>query len=287
MIDQIIAYGIMLGVFYGLVAVGLALLFGVMKYLNIAHGSFLVLGGYFAYWLFTLWGVDPFLSLPLVMGAMFVIGIVVYYFLFSPLGKFPEGQRLGNSMLITFGLIMILDNLLAFLWTTDPKTIAVSYSGQSLEFLGVRFPLVRLAVLSVTAVIILALHLFLTRTYFGKSLRATAEDWEAASLLGININRTYLIACGLSIALAGAAGISVAMMYSITPYSGLEWLLTALVVLVLAGLGNIREVFAAGVILGLVEQLSIFFIGGQYRTVVGLVVFVIILLLRPQGLFKR
>ena len=132
-----------------------------------------------------------------------------------------------------------------------------------------------------------ALHLFLSRTYVGQSIKATAQDWEAASLLGININRTYLIACGISIALAGAAGTAVALMYSISPYSGLEWMLVAMIVLVLAGLGNIRDVFLAGLVLGLLEQIGVFLLGGQYRAVVGLVFFVLILIIRPQGLFTR
>lgn len=287
MAAQIIAYGIMIGVFYGLVAVGLALLFGVMRYMNIAHGSFIVIGGYLSFWLFTLWHVDPFISIPAVMFAMFFLGMIVYRVLFSPLGKFPEGLRLGTSMLITFGLILVLDNVVALLWTSDVKTITTSYSGEVFEFFGIRFPLISLAVLGVTFIVIITLHLFLNRTYFGKSLRATAEDWEAASLLGIDIGRTYLIACGLSIALAGAAGTAVALMYSINPYAGLEWLLTALVVLVFAGLGNIKGVFVAGLLFGVLEQLSVFFVGSHYRPVVGLGIFVLILLLRPQGLFRE
>jgi branched-chain amino acid transport system permease protein len=287
MVGQVIAYGIMIGVFYGLVAVGLALLFGVMRYMNIAHGSFIVIGGYISFWLFTLWRVDPFVSITVVMIVMFLLGLIMYRVLFSQLGKFPEGPRLGTSMLITFGLILVMDNVVAFLWTSEPKTITTSYSGQVFEILGVRLPVMRLAVLGVTFIVIIALHLFLNRTYFGKSIRATAEDWEAASLLGINIGRTYLVASGVSIALAGTAGTTIALMYSITPYSGLEWLLTAFVVLVLAGLGNIKEVFIAGLLLGLVEQLSVFFIGGHFRAVVGLVIFVLILILRPQGLFRQ
>jgi branched-chain amino acid transport system permease protein len=287
MAGQIIAYGIMIGVFYGLVAVGLALLFGVMRYMNIAHGSFIVIGGYISFWLFTLWQVDPFVSIPVVMLAMFFLGLVIYKVLFSPLGKFPEGLRLGNSMLITFGLILVLDNVCALLWTSDVKTITTPYSGKVFEFLNVRLPFISMAVMGVTLIVVIVLHLFLNRTYFGKSIRATAEDWEAASLLGINIGRTYLVACGISIALAGAAGTAVALMYSINPYGGLEWLLTAMVVLVFAGLGNIKGVFLAGLLFGVLEQLSVFFVGSHYRPVVGLGIFILILLMRPQGLFKQ
>jgi branched-chain amino acid transport system permease protein len=287
MIAQIITYGIIIGIFYGLVAVGLSLLFGVMKYMNIAHGSFVVIGGYISYWLFALWKVDPFLSLPVVLVIMFALGLVVYGLVFSPLKRFAEGQRLGNSMLITFGLVLVLDNLVAFLWTSDVMTITAPYSGEVLQVLGVRVPLIGLGVMGVTFVLVGALHLFLSRTYIGQSIKATAQDWEAASLLGVSINRTYLIACGISVALAGAAGTAVVLMYSVSPYSGLEWMLISMIVLVLAGLGNIRDVFLAGLLLGLLEQAGIFLLGGQYRAVVGLVFFVLILTVRPRGLFTR
>ncbi len=287
MIAQIITYGVLIGIFYGLVAVGLSLLFGVMRYMNIAHGSFIVIGGYISFWLFTLWHVDPFASIPVVLVLMFALGLLVYAVVFSPLRRFAEEQRLGNSMLITFGLILVIDNLASFVWTTDVRTITAPYSGDVLQFQGVRVPISSLGVIGVTIILVGALHLFISRTYVGQSIKATAQDWEAASLLGIDINRTYMIACGISIALAGAAGTAVALMYSISPHSGLEWMLVAMIVLVLAGLGNIRDVFLAGLVLGLLEQVGVFLLGGQYRAVVGLVFFVLIMIIRPRGLFTR
>jgi branched-chain amino acid transport system permease protein len=287
MVGQIIAYGIMIGALYGLIAVGLALIFGVMKYINIAHGSLIITGGYISFWLFSLWHIDPFVSIPVSMLAMFLVGLIVYRLLFSPLSRFSEGERLNNSLLITFGLTLVLDNINALLWDTDSRTISTSYSGMVVDLVGVRLPLTRLAVFGVTFILIAALHLFLNRTHFGKSVRAITEDWEGASLVGINIGRTYILSCGLSTAFAGAAGIPLVLIYSVSPYDGLEWMLMAMVILVLAGLGNIWEVFIAGVLLGVLEQVSVFFVGGQYRAVVGLLIFVLILLLRPEGLFKR
>lgn len=277
----------MIGSLYGLIAVGLALIFGVMKYINIAHGSLIITGGYISFWLFSLWHIDPFVSIPVAMAVMFLVGLIVYRLLFAPLSKFSEGERLNNSLLITFGLTLVLDNINALLWDTDSRTISTSYSGVVVDLVGVRLPLTRLAVVGVTLILIGGLHLLLNRTHFGKSIRAVTEDWEGASLVGINISRTYLASCGLSIALAGAAGVPLALVYSISPYDGLEWMLTAMVILVLAGLGNIWEVFIAGVLLGVIEQVSVFFVGGQYRAVVGLCIFVLILVLRPEGLFRR
>lgn len=287
MFAQIIAFGIIAGILYSLVASGLALLFGVMKYLNIAHGSFMMIGGYICYSLFTYWHIDPFISILVVIPAMLLLGIFVYRFLLAPLSKFPPGLRMGNSMLVTFGLALVLDNLGILVWTSEIRTVTTSYSGATLQLGAVRLPLISLAVLGLTLLAIAALHLFLSRTYFGKAIRATAQDWETANLTGVNIDRTYLASCCISLVLAGIAGTAVALMYSITPSGGFEWYITAMVVLVLAGLGNIREVFIAGLLLGFVEQLSVFFIGGQYRAVVGLVVIVVILTLRPQGLLRR
>jgi branched-chain amino acid transport system permease protein len=285
-LPQILAYGVILGVFYGLVTIGLSLLFGVMKYLNIAHGSFMMIGGYACYWLFTLWGVDPILSIPLVMVLMFLAGCILYKVLFSQLSKASEERRINSSLIMAFGLVLILDNTAIALWTTNIKMLNTSYSSTMLEVLGVRLPLTGLIVVGLTILAIAALHLFLSKTYLGKSIRATAQDWEAANLLGINIDRTYLICCGISLALAGLAGNCFAIMYPLGPDIGLRWVLFAMVVLVLAGMGNIKEVFLAGLIMAMLEQLSAVLIGGHYRGIASLAVFILILLFRPQGLSK-
>jgi branched-chain amino acid transport system permease protein len=286
-LPQILAYGIILGIFYGLVTIGLALLFGVMKYLNIAHGSFMMIGGYASYWLFILWHVDPIVSIPLVMVLMFLVGCLLYKVLFSRLSKVSEDRRINSSLIMAFGLILILDNTAIALWTTNIKILSTSYSGKMFELFGVRIPLTGLIVIGLTSMAIAALHLFLSRTYLGKSIRATAQDWEAASLLGVNIDRTYLICCGISLALAGLAGSCFALMYPLSPDIGLRWVLFAMVVLVLAGMGNIKEVFLAGLIMSTLEQLSAWRLGGEYRGIASLAVFILILVLRPQGLFKR
>jgi branched-chain amino acid transport system permease protein len=286
-LPQILAYGVILGAFYGLLTIGLALLFGVMRYLNIAHGSFMMIGGYACYWLFTLWGVDPVLSIPLVMVLMFLVGVLLYRVLFSRLSRVSEDRRINSSLIMAFGLIMILDNSAIAAWTTNIKMLNTSYTGTMFDVLGIRIPLTGLIVLGVTMLAILALYLFLSRTYLGKSIRATAQDWEAASLLGVNIDRTYLICCGISIALAGLAGSCFTLMYPISPDVGLRWVTFAMVILVLAGMGNIREVFIAGLIMAMLESLSSVAIGAAFRGIASLLVFILILIFRPQGLFKK
>jgi branched-chain amino acid transport system permease protein len=286
-LPQILAYGVILGAFYGLLTIGLALLFGVMRYLNIAHGSFMMIGGYACYWLFTLWGVDPVLSIPLVMVLMFLVGVLLYRVLFSRLSRVSEERRINSSLIMAFGLIMILDNSAIAAWTTNIKMLNTSYTGTMFDVLGIRIPLTGLIVLGVTMLAILALYLFLSRTYLGKSIRATAQDWEAASLLGVNIDRTYLICCGISIALAGLAGSCFTLMYPISPDVGLRWVTFAMVVMVLAGMGNIREVFIAGLIMAMLESLSSVWPGAAFRGIASLLVFILILIFRPQGLFKK
>ena len=286
-LPQILAYGIILGLFYGLVTVGLSLLFGVMKYLNIAHGSFMMLGAYASYWLFVLLDIDPILSIPLVMVLLFFVGCLLYKLLFSRLSKVSEDQRINSSMIMAFGLILIIDNSAIALWTTNGRMVNTSYTSTVFEVLSIKIPLTGLVVIGLTSLAIIALHLFLYKTYLGKSIRATAQDWEAASLLGTNIDRIYLISCGISLALAGLAGTCFAITYPITPDIGLRWVLFAMVVLVLAGMGKIKEVFFAGLIMATIEQLSSVVIGAEYRGIASLAVFILILVFRPQGLFQR
>jgi branched-chain amino acid transport system permease protein len=284
-IGQSLIYGIAIGSLYGLAAVGLSLIFGVMSYLNVAHGTLLMLGAYGSYWLFSLYGVDPFLSIPLVMIVVFLVGLVLYILVFSGLAKLETDSRIKNSLLISFGLMLVLDNLAILFWTADERTVTTFYSGAVLEFLGLRLPYVRLSGLALAVMGILALHLLLTKTYFGKSVRAASIDWEAATLMGIKVNRTYLLSFAISSALAALCGTLFCLSYAVTPTIGEAWSIKALIVVVLAGMGRIGGVFFAGLLLGVVESVSVFFVGASYQEVVGLVIFVLVLMFKPQGLF--
>jgi branched-chain amino acid transport system permease protein len=150
-----------------------------------------------------------------------------------------------------------------------------------------RLPYISLIGVGLAVMAIFALHLFLTKTYIGKSVRATAQDCEAASLMGVNLDHPQLISCGIGTALAGLAGVFIAVSYSIAPNDGLDWLLKAFIIVVLAGLGSIDGVFTAGLLLGLAEGMSVYFVGPSYREVVGIIIFILVLLLRPHGLFTK
>jgi branched-chain amino acid transport system permease protein len=280
-------FGILAGGLYGLAAVGLSLVFGVLKMLNVAHGELIMLGGYVGFWLFALWGIDPFIAVVPSALTLFLAGGLMYSLLFHRLVHVPEETKLKNSILIGFGLALILQTLAIRVWTADERAISTAYAGAVLPIGGVVIPLSRLGALAVAFLILGGLHLFIHRTYPGKAIRATAEDVGAAYLAGIPVPAVFLTAFGLGSALAGVAGTLVSMTDAISPAIGLNWTLKALVVVVLGGLDSIFGTFVAGLALGVAESMSGFFLGNAYREVMGLALFLLVLSLRPQGLFAR
>ena len=284
---QQLLLGLMIGGLYGLAAAGLSLVFGVLKVLNVAHGELIMLGGYGAFWLSALLGLDPFASLLVVLPLSLVLGLCLYGGLFAFVVRFDEETRVKNSLLIGFGLALALHALAVRLWTADERSIVTSYGGTVISAGGLSIPVVRLASLALAFALIGALHLLLTHWRWGRAVRATAEDWQAALLAGIDVRRAYVLAFAIGTALAGAAGTLVSVNYSINPSMGLEWTLKALIVVVLAGLGSMIGTFVGGLFLGVAEAASAAAFGGPYREVVGLVIFVVMLVLRPRGLFGR
>jgi branched-chain amino acid transport system permease protein len=283
---QSLVFGIFVGALYGLAAAGLSLVFGVMKMLNVAHGELLMLGGYATFYLFSLCDLDPFLSLVIAGPILFLIGILLFKGLFSFLARLDEENKIKNSLLVGFGISLVLHNLAILLFTADERSVTPTYAGAGFELFAIQFPYIRVGGLLLSILLMYSMHLFLNKTYFGKAIRATTENWQAATLMGINIEKTYLISFALGTALAGIAGTIVSVGYAIHPAMGMEWTIKALIVIVLAGLGNIGGAFIAGVFLGAIESVSALFVGA-YMEVVGLVIFLMVLELRPQGLFGR
>lgn len=286
-VAQQILLGLLIGGLYGLAAAGLSLVFGVLKVLNVAHGELIMLGGYGAFWLVTLLGIDPFASLVLVVPLSLLLGVVLYWGLFGFVVRADEETRVKNSLLIGFGLALALHALAVRLWTADERSIPTPYGGAVLTVGELSIPVVRLLSLAVAFALIGGLHLLLKHWRWGQAIRATAEDWQAALLTGIDVRRAYLLAFALGTGLAGAAGMLVSVGYSVSPSIGLEWTLKALIVVVLAGLGSMIGTFVGGLFLGVAEAASAMAFGGPYREVVGLVIFIVVLLLRPRGLFGR
>jgi branched-chain amino acid transport system permease protein len=284
---QQLLLGLLIGGLYGLAAAGLSLVFGVMKVLDVAHGELIMLGGYMAVFVVALVGLDPFVALVLVIPLALLLGVILYWGLFGFVVRADEETRVKNSLLIGFGLALALHALAVQLWTADERSIVTSYAGAVVTLGDLSIPLVRLASLAIAFGLIGGLHLLLARWRWGKAIRATAEDWQAALLTGIDVRRAYVLAFAIGTALAGAAGTLVTVGYSVSPSIGLDWTLKALIVIVLAGLGSTFGVFVGGLLLGVAEAVSAFVFGGPYREIAGLVIFVIVLLARPRGLFGR
>lgn len=282
---QTLVYGILNGALYGIIALGIALVFGVMRYLNLAQGSFIVLGAYGSLFLFHI-GIDPFASIPLLAIALFIVGALLFKATFARLIAFPEGMKIKNSLLISFGLMLFIDNLATLLWTGDERSITPAYAGLTMGAFGLRIPLIGLAGGLTALVLVYLLHLFLSRTYFGKSIIAVSQDPEAASLMGINVNRTFLVSFSICVALTSLPGVLIGLK-SFSPTVGIQWFNKGIVVVMLSGLGNIYGVFPAGLFLGIMEAISVFFFGAPYREATGLVIFVLIMILFPGGLFGR
>jgi branched-chain amino acid transport system permease protein len=280
-------FGLLLGGLYGLAAVGLSLVFGVLAVLNVAHGELIMLGGYVSVWLFTLWRVDPFVSVLVAGPALFLVGAVLFRLFFRRLVSFAEDDRIKTSILIGFGLALVLQTLAILAWGADERAVTPRYAGMGMTVGNVVVPLSRLAALGLAFLVLGGVHLFLTRTRMGTALRATADDEQGAVLVGIPIGTTYLRAFALGSALAGVAGALVSVSDAVSPAIGLHWTLKALIVIVLGGMGNIFGTFVAGLFLGLAEATSGFLLGNAYREVVGLMLFLLVLSVRPRGLLTR
>src|SRR5574341_839749 len=186
---QSIVSGILVGAIYGLAALGLSLAFGVLKILNVAHGELIMVGGYATFFMFNLLGVDPFMSMAVVFAVLVVMGLVLHGLLFNHVVRLDEENRIKNSLLIGFGLTLILHTAAVKLFTADDRSIFTDYSTVAWTIAGLRFPAVKVAGLGIAIIAVIFLELFLTRSYWGKALRATSEDWAIAALTGINIRQ--------------------------------------------------------------------------------------------------
>lgn len=277
---QALLTGLLNGGIYALVSVGLTLIFGVMRIINFAHGSLMMLGMYATYWLFVLLGLDPYLSVIVSASALFLLGLVIEHVLVSPVLEAPEHDQL----LLTLGLSLVLENLALFLWKPDPRTVTVPYLVAPMIG-GIMISSPRLIAFLVSLLLTAILYLFLKRTDLGKAIRALSQDREGALTVGIDIRRIYALAFGIGCACVGAAGSLVVPFYSVEPYVGGVFVITAFVVVVLGGMGSFGGALLAALIVGIAESVAAVFIPAAMKQFVIYSIFVIVLLLRPQGLF--
>ena len=280
---QSILSGILEGGNYALYALGLAFVFGIMRIINLAHGEFLVLGGYVAYWLLRISGVDPLLSLPLAAlvpaGAAFAADRIF-------LRRIRAAAEL-NTLILTFGVGIFLANLFLHLWSADLRSIDVPWMQRPVAVGGIRAGIGEIAAFAVSVAGVLGLHAFLRRTRSGKAIRVTAIDRDAASLAGIDVERIDLLAFTIGGALAGLGGPLLGILSHLSPGAGLGVTIKGFILTVLAGVGSIPGLVAAGIVLGVGEALTATFVSSSFRELFGFVLFLAILVVRPSGLFGR
>lgn len=283
LLAQGIVSGILASGLYALVSVGLALAIGVVGIVNFAHGEFFMVGAFFAYQLFVSFGFDPALSLLFVAPALFLIGAVIYSSTIRFVLKAPE----LNQMLLTFGIGIILQNLALLIWGGDPRSISgVAYRSVGYQIGPVSVGVVPLASFVLSLVLVGGLYWMLLRTSLGRAMRAVAQNRMGASLVGLEPNRIYLVAFALSALLAGLGGVMIAVIQSPTPTVGFAFTLKAFAIVVLAGLGNIRGVLWASLLVALAESLVATLVpnGDALRNAVFFAIIFVVLIARSRRL---
>ncbi len=291
---QAMVTGLLIGGVYGLVAMGLTLIFGVLDIINFAHGALLTVGMYLTFVLFDRYAVDPYAAILVTVPALFVIGVVVQRFIIHPARNAPT----HNQLLLTLGLALFIENLLLVIFTGTPRSIRLSYGRgpTDLGLVTLDFPL-RIAGTTITldklAAFIFALlltgllYLLLQRTDLGKSIRATAQDKEGARLVGINIARVNLVTFGLGTACVGAAASLVLPFLAVDPTAGETFNITAFVIVVLGGMGSVPGALLGGLLVGLTQEMGVVFMPSSTKLIGVFVVFILVLMFRPQGLLGR
>lgn len=277
--SQVFINGLLVGGLYALMALGLSLIWGVMDVINIAHGAFIMLGAYITFWLFKA-GIDPLLSLPVSMGALFVLGFLLQKYVINLVIR----AELFVTLLLTFGIDILIVNLARVAWTADVRRVATSYSGASLDVAGLTIPLVRIIAFVLALVLAGALFLLLERTRMGRAIRATSQDLLAARLMGTPVSNTYAITFGLGAAAAGAAGTLWSMLFPITPTMGGVLTLKSFAVTIIGGLGTMAGPVVGGLILGIVENFTSAYVGTTFPNLVSFALLVLTLIVRPRGL---
>jgi branched-chain amino acid transport system permease protein len=281
---QTMASGLLTGGIYALIGIGLTIIFGVMRVVNFAHGALVMVGMYATYFLFTYSHIDPFLSLVVVMPGMFVAGVILQKTLIAPVLRAPE----LNQILLTEGISIVLINTALLLFTSNYLTMTTGYAGATFHLGGVSVSKPQMAAFAIAVAITGAVYVFLVRTGTGRQIRAAAQDAEAARLLGINIKRVQALTFGLGVAAAGAAGsLLMPIYYRVEPNAGSPFTLKAFVVVVLGGMGSVTGALVGGIVLGIAESVGAVYVSTGYKDVIGFVIFLLVLTLKPSGLLGK
>lgn len=279
---QVLINGLLLGGIFACVALGFSIIWGVLNVINIAHGSLVMLAAFEAFYLYKFLGIDPFVAVPICMITMFAVGYLIQKMLINQVVRAP----MLMTMLLTFGLQILIINLGLLAFSSDFQMTNPPYAGNSLQLGPLIVPYIGLGTFVVAVILTALLSLFMAKTKTGNAIRAVGMDVEAAQLMGVNIGRIYGITYAVGAALAGAAGALVSTTYSISPNSTAEsYVLTGFVICALGGLGSVPGVLVAAILYGIIQNLSVALIGTGFEDAAGFVLLIIILIVRPTGLF--
>jgi len=281
---ELLINGIVLGSIFALFSIGLTLIFGIMKIVNFAHGEYIMLGMYASFWLFSLMGINPYLSIIIIAPLFFFIGYLSQKFVIQPILNSPMVAQL----LATVGLGIVMQNFALLFWSADPRSIQEVFIGrQGIEMLGVKISYEELMAFIIATPMNICLFIFLKYTKLGKALRATSQDMQAAKLMGIDVDKIYWIAFAISSASVGIAGSVILPIYPVNPTIGINFGLIAFVVVILGGITSINGTFITGIIIGIIDSFSGYLLPSVFKESSFFIILLLILWFRPIGLFGR
>ena len=276
--------GLLLGGLYGIVGIGMSMIFGIVRVVNLAHGDLVILASYLSFVTLSIFNVSPLLTLVLVIPMMFLVGFVIQYYLVNRV----VGQGMNPPLLVAFGLSIILQNLLLLFFTPDARALLTSLSIATLPIGNfINIPVVYLVDFIGSLLTIFLLSRFFNRTYLGKAIRAASDDEGAAQLMGINTKRIYAWAMAIAGGTAAIAGVLVGMTFTFYPHTGPDYLIIAFGVVIIGGLGSLIGTFMGGLILGLAQILGAHFLGPGFQLLSGYIILLIVLAFKPTGLFAK
>ncbi len=277
---QIVADGLLLGMIYAVVGLGLSLLLGIMGIINVAHSAFIMLGAFFTLGMLEALHVDPIFSFALAVPLFFAVGALVFRLIIVRMERAEQNQ----GLVAMFGLMVLIENVGTIFWTTNTRVVTVAYSNVQLKLGLVSVPAVRVIASALAAALIAAFWLFLNRSLIGRAIRAMAQNQDAAAAIGINVTRLSLVMFGLGIASAGAAGVVIAMVFPFAPQTQIEWLSWAFLIVILGGFGRVENTLAAGLLTGLIQTVATALMPFDYVYLLLYVTLAGVLVLRREGL---
>lgn len=283
MLAEVIIEGILLGSFYGLIGMGLSVVFGVMKLVNLSHGIFIMIGAYLGLAISTTLNISPILALVIIVPVVFVMGWLYQGVLVNRV--VPRGMN--QPLIVTFAAALIIRNILRLIFSADVQSLSLPFQRGGVDVLGLTISEVLLMDFAVAIIILVIMHLFFSRTFLGRAMRATSDKREMAIMVGVNTESVYRWSMAIACALAAVAGVMLGLTYSFSPVTGSRYLILGFGAVIIGGLGSIKGTYIGGLIIGVAQLLGSYYLGPGFQLFSGFIVVFVLLVIRPQGLFGR